>query len=142
MLHAEITEQIIGAFYEVHRTLGFGFLESVYANALEHELRERGLTVKREVPVDVAYRGRIVGHHRIDILVNGLVVVEVKASRFLDPSADKQTLNYLRGTSLEVALLLHFGPRPAFRRFISTNRPVPALRDAIPPDHSADLHLP
>ena len=133
MLHAEITEQIIGAFYDVHNVLGFGFLESVYANALEHELRRRGLTVEREVAVDVSYRGEIVGRHRVDILVNGLVVVEVKASRFLDPSADKQTLNYLRGTSLEVALLLHFGPRPVFRRFISTNRHVPALRDAIPP---------
>lgn len=133
LLGEELTGGIIGAFYDVYNSLRFGFLEAVYANALERELRGRGLAVSREATVDVLYKGAPVGVYRVDLLVNDTVVVEVKATRFLDSHAEQQVLNYLRATRLEIGLLLHFGVRPAFRRFVSTNKPGPYLRDAIAP---------
>lgn len=133
MLRPELTEGIIGAFYDVYNALHFGFLESVYAGALEAELRERGLDVAREVPIEVHFRGRIIGSHRLDMVVSDAVIVELKATRFLDSSAEAQVLNYLRATRLEIGLLLHFGPRPSFKRFISTNKPGMFFRDAVPP---------
>lgn len=112
----QTTDLIIGAFFHVYNDLRFGFLEAVYANALAIELRERGLQVEREVPVDVYYRGIAVGKYRVDLLVDGRIVVEVKACKSLDPSARFQTLNYLRAMNRPVGLLLHFGPRPSVQR--------------------------
>ena len=120
LLEEDLTRSIISAFYDVYNQLGFGFLESVYANALTLELRERGRTVSREVPVRVFYRGSRVGEYRADMVVEHAVLVEIKASRLLDVQARQQTLNYLRGTHLEVGLLLHFGPKPHFERVVST----------------------
>ena len=125
LLQEELTRRIIGAFYEVYNSLGFGFLEAVYANALEQEMRARSLRVDREVWVDVAYKGQKVGQYRADVIVEQSVIVELKAGRLLDPSAQKQLLNYLRGTTLEVGLLLHFGPHPAFKRLVVSNVPEP-----------------
>ena len=116
------TRRILRAFYDVYNRLGFGFLESVYGNALELELREHGLLVRREMPVRVHYRGHPVGEFRADMVVEDVVLVEIKASRLLDPHAREQTLNYLRGTELEVGLILHFGTRPHFERLISSCR--------------------
>jgi len=120
LLEEGLTREIIAAFYEVYNQLGFGFLEGVYANALALELRNRGAIVAREVPVRVSYRGDLVGEYRADMVVDGAVLVEVKATRVLDQHARQQTLNYLRGTHFEVGLLLHFGPRPHFERVVST----------------------
>lgn len=119
----ELTEGIIGAFFDVWNDLKFGYLESICVSALELELRTRGMGVQREFPVDVYYKGRVVGRQRLDLVVEQSVVLEVKASRVLDPSAEARIMSYLRATKLEVGLILHFGPRPSFRRFISTNRP-------------------
>jgi GxxExxY protein len=116
-----LTHKIIGAFFHVHNRLGHGFLESVYARALERELRKRGLHVAREVATDVYYESEVVGVFRADMLVESRVVVELKASRKLDPADVAQLLNYLRATELELGLLLHFGPRAAFKRLIATN---------------------
>jgi GxxExxY protein len=116
-----ITRRIIGAFYDVYNGLGYGFLESVYANALALEIVGRGLHVVREASAEVRYKGEVVGMFRADLLVESRVVVELKSSRKLDPAHGAQLLNYLRATDLEVGLLLHFGLRASFQRFIASN---------------------
>jgi GxxExxY protein len=121
LLHEDVTGRILGAFFHVYNTLGYGFLESVYAGALAREMMKRGLTVEREVAIEVRYDGAVVGVFRADLLVNRAVIVEIKATRALTPADAQQLLNYLRGTELEVGLLLHFGPRPTFRRLISSD---------------------
>lgn len=121
LLHAEITNPIIGGFHTVYRYFGFGFVEAVYKNALAVELGRRGLIVRREVPVELAYLGVPVGTYRIDLLVNDKVVVEVKAQRALTAVDEKQLINYLGATDLEVGLLFNFGPEPKFQRFVFSN---------------------
>jgi GxxExxY protein len=116
-----LTHRIIGAFYDVYNALGYGFLESVYTTALKREIEDRGLQVVREAGAEVHYKGAVVGLFRADLLVESRVVVELKACRRLEPAHPAQVMNYLRATDLEVGLLLHFGPRPAFQRFIATN---------------------
>ena len=123
LIDAELTQEVIGAFYTVYNTLGYGFLESVYSRALYVELRSRGLKVEREVSVTVQYRGHPVGHFRIDQLVEGRLAIEIKATRVLNPDDRRQLLNGLKSTKLELGLMLHFGPRPAFCRVISENAP-------------------
>jgi len=102
------TESIIGGFYEVYNTLGFGFSELVYASALERELRWRGHKVVREVLVEVLYKGEIVGEHRPDLVVAETVVVDIKSVERLAPVHSAQMRTYLRITGLEVGLLLNF----------------------------------
>jgi GxxExxY protein len=121
LIEEELTRSVIGAFFTVYNTLGYGFLEKVYATALENELRARGHVVNREVPVEVYYEGVVIGVQRLDMVVDGKLVVEVKSTELLHPNAKRQLLNYLRGTTLEVGLLLHFGPQPKFHRVIHTN---------------------
>jgi len=125
LLQADITDKIIGAFFAVYRELGFGFLESVYANALAVELGSRGVVVRREVPVEVLYKGAGVGTFRFDMLVEGAVLVEIKASEYITETDERQLLNYLRATNVEVGLLLHFGPKPKYRRFVYSNSRKP-----------------
>ena len=108
-----ITRSIIGAFFEVYNTLGFGFLEHLYILALERELRSRGHTVAREFAVLVKYKGEALGHQRLDMVVDGEVIIEVKSTYKLEPEAGRQLYNYLKATNLEVGLLLHFGPKGA-----------------------------
>ena len=117
---AKTTEKVIGAFFDVYNTLRFGFLESVYASALEFEFRARGIEYVREVPLLVYYRGVVVGTYRADFVVEGLVIVEIKASNAIVDRDKRQLLHYLRATGLEVGLLLHFGPEAKVHR-ISTS---------------------
>ena len=119
LAETETTGHVIGAFYEVYNRLGFGFLEFIYAKALEIELLKRGRTVAREVPVPVYYDGKIIANQRVDMVVNDRVMVEIKSTEVLHPRAHRITLNYLRATPLEVALLLHFGPKARFFRFVN-----------------------
>ena len=121
LLERELTEKIIGGFYHVYNVLGYGFLEPVYARSLAFELTRRGLHVQREVYVDVYYEGLKVGKYRADILVEGRVVVEVKATASLVRADRDQLMNYLRCSCLEVGLLIHFGPSPSFRRVVAEN---------------------
>jgi GxxExxY protein len=121
LLHKGITDRILGSFYQVHRELGPGYLESVYARGMEWALLDDGLRVEREVPVSVYFRGRQVGVFRADMIVESVVLLEFKAGDRLDPSAEPQLLNYLRGTRLELGFVLHFGPRASFIRRIMTN---------------------
>lgn len=122
LLHRELTSSIIAAFYEVYSGLGYGFVESIYGSALEGELRDRGHAVSREHAIHVTYKGREVGFQRADMVIDQVVIVEMKAGPALPPFAERQLMNYLRGTKLEVGLLLHFGPKPEFRRVVSFNR--------------------
>ena len=116
--HADLTEQIIGAFYHVYNSLGYGFLEKVYENAMVIELRRRGLEVVQQAPIKVHYDGHLVGEYFADLLVNGKVIVELKAAEGLAPEHEAQLLNYLKATDIEVGLLLNFGPKPQVRRKI------------------------
>ncbi|HKR11260.1 MAG TPA: GxxExxY protein [Pyrinomonadaceae bacterium] len=121
MKHKELTYQIIGVFYDVYNELGHGFLESVYQRSLAFALESSGLEVRAEVKIAVWFRGHRVGQFEGDLLVNNLVLLELKVARCLDLSHQAQLLNYLRATDLEVGLLLNFGPKPEFKRLILDN---------------------
>lgn len=121
LFERELTNRVVGAFYHVYNSLGYGFLESVYRTALARELTKRGFHVATEVPAEVTYDGEVVGVFTADILVESRVVLALTASRTMGLADEMQVLNYLRATDLELGMLLHFGPRPVVRRFISTN---------------------
>jgi len=120
LIDGRLTKSVIGGFYEVYNALGFGFLEQVYMVALERELRARGHTVGREVWVPVHYKGEEISRQRIDMVVDERLVIEGKSTLELHKSARRQVYNYLRSTGLQVGLLLHFGPEPAFYRLVRT----------------------
>jgi len=127
-LHAALTEKAIGVIYSVYNELGHGFLESVYEEAMSIALQASGLRVERQVHLPVWFRGRQVGEFKADMIVEGAVLLELKAVRTLEPSHEAQTLHYLRSTNVEVALLLNFGPRPQIKRLVFDNarkRPLP-----------------
>jgi GxxExxY protein len=121
IIHEELTEKIIGVFYIVYNELGHGFLESVYHKALVLALRQAGLRAEIEVPVPVFFRGQQVGDFSADVVVEDKVLLELKAVRELEPAYEAQLLNYLRGTPIEVGLLMNFGPKPRFRRLVFAN---------------------
>lgn len=114
--HTDITELIIKAFYKVYNTLGYGFLEKVYRNALAIELRKLGLEVVSEARIVVYYDDKVVGEYFADLLVAGVVIVELKAVKKLLEAHEAQLLNYLKATPYEVGLLLNFGPKPEIKR--------------------------
>jgi GxxExxY protein len=119
--HGALTERIIRVFYDVYSELGNGFLESVYEESMMIALRQEGIDASRQVPVAVSFRGYRVGDFRVDLLVENKVLLEVKCVRALEAAHEAQVLHYLKSTDVEVALLLNFGPRPNFRRFIFDN---------------------
>jgi len=120
--HKEITDKILHAFFKVvYTALGFGFLEKVYQNAMVIALRDMGLKVEQQVKIVVYFTGQVVGEYYADLVVEGCVVVELKAVQVLLEEHDAQLLNYLRATEYEVGLLLNFGPQPRFRRKIYDN---------------------
>lgn len=121
LLHGELTRSIIGAFYETFDHLGPFYPEHVYSKALELELVARGHRVDREVSSVVMYKGQPLCRLRLDMVVDDLVVVEIKATTELHPSALPQLFAYLKATTLEVGLLFHYGPVPKFHRLIHTN---------------------
>jgi len=121
LLHGQLTDRIIGEFLQVHRELGPGFLESVYSKGMTWALYDAGLAAKREVPIAVHFRGRKIGSFRADIVVESVVLLELKVGEQLDPDCEATVLNYLRATRLELALILHFGPKPKVKRLILTN---------------------
>ena len=125
LVESALTHSIIGAFYDVYNGLGFGFIEHPYVLALERELKLRGHQVAREVLVEVSYRGEPLCHQRLDMVVDGKLVVETKSTYKLHEAAPRQVYSYLKGTHLEIGLLLHFGPKPSFFRLISRNRQYP-----------------
>ncbi len=118
MLHEELTEKILEACFEVSNELGTGFVESVYQKATLIAVREKNLRVEAEVPLAVTFRGQNVGQFFADLLVDGKVIIELKAVRELAPEHEAQTINYLHATGMDVGLLVNFGkPRLQYRRF-------------------------
>jgi GxxExxY protein len=115
-MHRALTQKIIGAAYEVHNTLGTGFLEKVYENALAVELRRAGVRVEQQVPLAVTYRGELVGDYVADMVVDGKVIVEAKAVSALEAVHEVQLVNYLKATGLGVGLLINFGRSVEVRR--------------------------
>ena len=119
--HSDITELILQGFYKVHRRLGYGFNEKVYENALAIELRRLGLSVQQQQEIVVFYDDQPVGQYFADLLVNDLVMVELKAAKQLAEEHEAQLLNYLKATRIEVGLLLNFGPTADMKRRVYDN---------------------
>src|SRR6056297_180197 len=121
MKHKSLTDSILCSFYSVYNVLGYGFLEKVYQKSLLLELTSRGLSAQAEVPIKVAYRGQVVGDYFCDLLVEDKIILEIKSSKNLTIDHEAQLLNYLKATSIEVGLLLNFGPDPQIRRKVFSN---------------------
>ncbi|MBR6251035.1 MAG: GxxExxY protein [Bacteroidales bacterium] len=120
-IHKELTEQIIHVFYDVYNTLGYGFVENVYQNAMFFALKEVGFSCEAQKEIDVFFRGHKVGIYKADIVVNNSVLLELKAVAELNEAHKRQLSNYLKATNVEVGLLLNFGENPQVRRWIYTN---------------------
>lgn len=133
LLHEDTTRPIVSRFFVVYNRLGYGFLESPYVNALAIELGKAGLRVTREQPVAIEYDGITIGTYRVDLMVQGKIIVEVKACASLLPEHERQVRNYLKCSSVEVGMLLNFGPKPDVRRFIFTND---RKRDGVADPHA------
>jgi len=118
-LYKDLTEQIIGAAFEVHRTLGYGFLEKIYQSALKVELGLRSIASEMEMPIDVFYKNINVGTYRSDLLVDGKVIVEIKVAKVYNHADEAQLLNELKGSQSPVGLLVNFGrERVEFKRMV------------------------
>ncbi len=117
--HGEITEQIIGAAFEVHRVLGCGFLEKVYENSLFAELCKRGLKAETQRGIKVKYKDVVVGDYVTDLTVEDKVLVELKTEELYNKMHEAQLLNYLKATGMKVGLLVNFGKKKCeFRRLV------------------------
>lgn len=122
IIHSEITDKIIKAYYQVYNTLGYGFLEQVYERAMYIELRRMSFFVERQKRIQVYYEEEEVGYYFADLIVNGCVILEIKASDALHEQHEYQLINYLKATEIEVGLLFNFGKNPEFRRKIFSNK--------------------
>lgn len=127
LLHGELTEAAINAFYHVYNTLGYGFLPSVYSKALAITLTKRGFQVSSRVPVKVFFEGEQVGFFYADLIVNGKLVLLVTSTETIASPANSQLINYLRASSQEVGLVLNFGLTAEFSRKVFTNDRKPSL---------------
>lgn len=121
LLHAELTEKILKVFFEVRAELGHGFLEVVFHRALLIALRDAGLKAESKVPFIVTFRGKQIGRFWADIVVEGLILIEIKVAPHIEPRHVAQALNYLRISNLEVGLILNFGPSGQFKRLVYAN---------------------
>jgi GxxExxY protein len=119
--HSELTDVMIGSFYDVYNELGCGFLESVYRKALRLTLQSKGLRAETAVPVPVFFRGANVGDFRADLVVNELILLELKTAESIILPHEAQLLNYLWATTLEVGRILNFGPKARVRRLLFDN---------------------
>lgn len=119
--YSDITSLVLKAFFNVYNELGYGFLEKVYENALLIELNELGLKAEQQVRINVLYGKRIVGDYFVDIVVNELVILELKAIEKLNSIHEVQLVNYLKATDIEVGLLLNFGKEPQYKRKVLSN---------------------
>jgi len=122
MKYEELSEKIIKSFYNVYNTLGYGFLEKVYENAMMLDLRKAGLKCENQVPIKVIYQKETIGEYFADILVENKIIIELKAIKQLTKQDEAQLLNYLSSTKIEVGLLLNFGKKPEIKRKIFDNK--------------------
>ncbi len=125
--HADVTDRIIRAFYDVYRELGYGFSEVVCRRALALVLRQYGLEVTEERAISVTFRGSIIGIFHADMVVAGVVLVEIKASSTIEKYAEAQILNYLKAAGGGVGLLLNFGREATYKRFAMGDDPINSL---------------
>ena len=136
MKHEDLTQRIIGVFYTVYHDLGHGFLESIYQKVFTVVLKEKSFTFQEQMPIRISYRGVDLGEFRADLVVDSIVLVELKAVQMLESAHEKQVLNYLKATNIEAStpatatpalagdpggLLCNFGPRPQVRRLVLDN---------------------
>jgi GxxExxY protein len=121
LLHSDITGQVIKSFYEVYNSLGYGFLEKVYENALAFELRQAGLHIEQQRPITVRYKEIAVGEYFADIYINDSILLELKTAESISAAHEAQILNYLKATGVELGMLLNFGPTPQYKRKIKTD---------------------
>ena len=122
-LHWDLTHSIIGCAFEVINELGSGFLESVYENAMVIALSDAGISVETQRPIQVSFRGKLVGDYFADIIAEKKVLVELKAIKALAPEHEAQLINYLKATGIEVGLLINFGnPKLEYQRFTREKR--------------------
>jgi len=121
LLQQDLTEQLIKTFFDVYNELGYGFLEKVYQNSMFIELESRGFDVQAQKLIKVYYKGNRVGEYFADLVVNDLVILELKAAESLNKEFEAQLINYLRSTSMEVGLLFNFGKKPEFIRKVYAN---------------------
>nr|WP_315141320.1 GxxExxY protein [uncultured Flavobacterium sp.] len=121
ILHKELSESILKVFYDVYNELGYGFLEKVYQNAMYLELKSLGFKVEHQRQIKVYYKNEVVGDFFADLLINDVIILELKACDSLVKSHYVQTLNYLKATNIEIGLLLNFGEKPEIKRLIFTN---------------------
>lgn len=119
--YKELTEQIIKAFYDVYNELGYGFLEKVYQNSLYIELKSRGFNVEPQKQIKVHFKGYEVGEYYPDLILNDVVILELKAAECIVEEFENQILNYLRATNIEIGLLLNFGKKPEIKRKVFAN---------------------
>lgn len=126
--HSEITDRIIGVFYDVYNVLGYGFLEKVYERAMVIRLERAGLSVRPQEEINVYFDGRLIGNYKADLVVNNVVLVELKATETVATEHEAQLLNYLRATDIEVGLLLNFGKEPKVIRRAFDNHRKRSLR--------------
>ena len=118
ILHKELSESILKVFYEVYNELGHGFLEKVYQKAMYLELRSQGFKVEPQRQIKVYYKNELVGDFFADLLINDVIILELKACDSLVKAHFVQTLNYLKATNIEIGLLLNFGEKPEIKRLI------------------------
>ena len=121
LLHKDLTDSILKAYFDVYNELGYGFLEKIYQNSLYLELESRGFKVEAQKQIQVFYKNTEVGEYYADLIVNDLIILELKATEFIIQEHEWQLLNYLRATNIEVGLLLNFGTKPEFRRKVFDN---------------------
>jgi len=121
LLHKELTSNILNSFYIVYNTLGFGFLEKVYENAMMIELRKNGIKTEKQKPIKVYYNEELVGEYFADIIVEDIIIIELKAAESIVEEHELQLINYLKATDKEIGLLLNFGKKPEFKRKLFTN---------------------
>lgn len=129
-LHPDLTHKIIECAFKISNTLGCGFLEKVYENALGVELRRQKVNFRTQIPLRVQYQEETVGEYIADMIVENTILVEVKATEIDHPAYQAQVINYLRATNLPVGLLLNFGkPRLIYKRLVhSRNQPSGSIR--------------
>lgn len=137
MKHENITAVILKSFYKVYNTLGYGFLEKVYQNSLLLELVHQDLSVQKQRQINVFYLGQQVGEYYADLIVNDVVIIELKAHECIIEEHENQLINYLKATEIEVGLLLNFGPKPEFKRKVFENQrkrmlPLNAGKNLLP----------
>jgi len=136
--HRDLTERLIGIFFNIYNELGHGFLESVYEQAFSVVLAENSIFFERQIAIPVWFHHVQIGEFRADLLVERKVLIELKSGRDIDPAWEKQLLNYLRATDVEVGLLFNFGPSAQFRRYAFEND----RKNPRNPRESAEKKLP